>query len=76
MARYTTTLDREFPLTSRDRVLVLEANGGSLNIEVNDGVNWILVNTLSVDSANTLVTRDMRMRFTPLGGAVFTIGEE
>lgn len=76
MARYTAQLTRTFPLASRDRVLTVEANGGSLAIEINDGVNWILVETIASDSANTIVTRSLNMRFTPSGGAIFTIGEE
>ena len=76
MARYTAVLDRTFEVSSRDRVLVVEANAGSVTIEINDGVNWILVNSIAVDSANTIVTRGLRMRFSPVGGAVFLIGEE
>lgn len=76
MARYTSVLDRTFNITSRDRALVVEVNGGSLTIEAHDEVAFVLVDTISVDTATRLFNRGMRLRLTPVGGATFFIDED
>ncbi len=75
MSRYTAQKEISFVSLRKSRALVVEANGGSLAIEVHDSVAWVPINTIAVNSCDELYTQNMKFRFTPTGGATYFIDE-
>jgi len=75
MPRFTDQQTISFSTNIDSRLLIVQANGGSLTIEAYDGVNFIATDTVTADAANELYTKGARLRFTPAGGAVYNIDD-
>lgn len=73
MRKFPTTETFEFASTRETRLLLVAANGGSVTIEVWDGDSWHVADVYSVDVAKEYYTQGGKMRFTPAGGATYSL---
>jgi hypothetical protein len=55
------------------RAFVLKTNGGSLTVEAQIGTDWVLWRTLIFDQACNMGVYGHNLRFTPSGGAQYSI---
>lgn len=56
-----------------DQTLSVKANGGSVAVEKQVGVDWVVANTFTEDGAWTLTLGRSPTRFTPTGGAAYEV---
>lgn len=61
------------PCGNRMVVLALKANGGSVSVEKPVGADWVIADTYTEDGAHVLYVGGGRVRFTPVGGAVYEV---
>lgn len=74
MAVYTT--QQVFPARSvggKGRVLVVDANGGSVTVEYRIGENWIVEDVITTDGAFEFENNRSDVRITPAGGAEYAV---
>jgi len=55
------------------RMLIIRANGGSLAVEKRVGDNWVVADTFAADGAHLMNFGPGPVRFTPTGGAEYSI---
>lgn len=71
--RYTNEQEFTFSAADESRAVCVKTNGGSVEVYVNDGVEWLLAETLNEDGCVEIFTKGMSMKFTPVGGASYWI---
>lgn len=71
--RYTNEQEFTFSAAAESRAVCIKANGGSVQVYANDGVEWILTDTLTEDGCKEIFTKGLSMKFTPVGGASYWI---
>lgn len=57
----------------QERMLIIRANGGSLAVEKQIGDSWIVADTFTQDGAHLMNFGLGPVRFTPTGGAEYSI---
>jgi len=71
MARYTVEKIFSFGDESESRAVVVD---GSVDVSIWDGVSWVVADTLTTGPVEYF-TKNLRLKFTPTGGASFFIDE-
>lgn len=73
MINYDDTQVMSFDVYPQERPLVVNANGGSLAINVFDGSEFVLSDTITEDSTTVLFSSGLNIQFVPSGGATYAI---
>lgn len=74
MLRFSTTYEHSFIETNRETInLAVKTNGGSVSISVWDGSEYVVSDTISADGGYQIVVRGLKIKFTPSGGATFSL---
>lgn len=73
MEKFTDQKTFKFAPTREARILVIAANGGSVTIEIWDGEGWHIADVYSADVTKEYYTQGAELRFTPTGGATYSI---
>ena len=73
MERFTN--EQEFAFSNKvDYINVaVKTNGGSIQLAVWDGEAWIDDDVISTDGNHKVETKNSRIKFTPSGGATYSI---
>ena len=67
------TTEFQFLHAPGSRVLVVKANGGSVQLQVSAGATWITSDTYAVDTAVEVFLGGARVRVVPAGGAEYDL---
>ena len=73
MPRFTDEQEISFDVYPPERLLTVKANGGTLTTSVFDGTEFVDSDVISADSSSVLFTSGARIKFTPAGGATYSI---
>lgn len=75
MDTYSTEKQIAFDVTPAYRSLTVKTNGGRLEVRVKIGEDYILTDEITRDCSVDISTSRRILKFTPLGGAVFSISK-
>lgn len=73
--RYTEQKEFAFGYLPRSREFIVNAPVGSVSVEVWDGLEWLIVDTITGIDTKDLRTAGVKMRITPAGGASYSLDE-
>lgn len=62
-----------FGYLPRSREFIANVGTGTVTVEVWDGADWVLTDTVTADAAKDLRTAGVRLRITPTGDATFSL---